>query len=125
MARVFAAALFLLSAVASAQDSPMAKVVTLLEDLKSKIETDGLEDQKVYDKFACWCEKTTARKAAMIESGKTNIESLSEKIISLKGKTSSYAADVAQLQKDIAGNQQGQADATAIRKKETEDYLSS
>ena len=39
------------------------KVVTLIEDLKAKIDADGATEQKIYDKFACWCESTTQRKA--------------------------------------------------------------
>jgi hypothetical protein len=35
----------------------------------------------VYDKFACWCEKTTASKAAAIEDAKVSIEDLSKSIL--------------------------------------------
>ena len=43
------------------QDTPVTKVVQLIQEMKAKIESDGKAEQKVYDKFACWCEKTTAR----------------------------------------------------------------
>merc|ERR1719178_395042 len=90
--------------------------------VKAKIEADGKAEQKVYDKFACWCEKTTARKAGAIEEAKTSIEELSEKVLNLKGKTATLKAEIAQLEKDISGNIEGTKEATTIREKETADY---
>ena len=39
--------------------------MTLIEDLKAKIDADGATEQKIYDKFACWCESTTQRKVPL------------------------------------------------------------
>ena len=47
--------------------SPVTQVVELIKELQAKISADGEMEQKVYDKFACWCEKTTDRKAKAIE----------------------------------------------------------
>merc|ERR1712224_347183 len=104
------------------KDTPVTKVVELIQEMKAKIEADGKAEQKVYDKFACWCEKTTARKAGAIEEAKTSIEELSEKVLNLKGKTATLKAEIAQLEKDIAGNIEGTKEATTIREKETADY---
>merc|ERR1719158_746189 len=116
----------LLSAVlvnaAAHQDNPVTKVVELIQELKAKIEADGKAEQKVYDKFACWCEKTTARKAGAIEEAKTSIEELSETVLNLKGKTATLKAEIAQLEKDISGNIEGTKESTTIREKETADY---
>merc|ERR1719185_37363 len=103
-------------------DTPVTKVVELIQEMKAKIEADGKAEQKVYDKFACWCEKTTARKAGAIEEAKTSIEELSEKVLNLKGKTATLKAEIAQLEKDISGNIEGTKTATTIREKETADY---
>merc|ERR1719451_193112 len=104
------------------KENPVTKVVELIQELKAKIEADGKAEQKVYDKFACWCEKTTARKAGAIEEAKTSIEELSEKVLNLKGKTATLKAEIAQLEKDVAGNIEGTKEATTIREKETADY---
>jgi len=103
-------------------DSPVTKVVELIQDLKAKITAEGKAEQKTYDKFACWCEKTTATKATSIEEAKTSIEKLSEKVLDLKGSTGKLTAEVAGLNKDIAANNQAQKEATEIREKETADY---
>jgi len=102
--------------------SPVDKVVELIQELKGKIEADGKAEQKVYDKFACWCEKTTARKAGNIEEAKTSIEELTQLILELKGKKSTLTAEVSQLEKDIAANEAAQKEATGIREKENADY---
>eukprot|EP00971_Amphidinium_carterae_P306851 6098051-Amphidinium_carterae.1 len=34
---------------------------------KERIKTTEKEELQMYDKYACWCEKTTARKAKAIE----------------------------------------------------------
>jgi len=106
--------------VASA--SPVDKVVELISELKAKIEADGKAEQKVYDKYACWCEKTTARKAGNIEEAKTSVEELTQLILELKGKKSTLTAEVKQLEKDIAANNAAQKEATSIREKENSDY---
>jgi len=122
--RVFALSLLCLASFATASNhlEPVGKVVELIQDLKQKILADGKAEQKTYDKFACWCEKTTAQKALSIEEAKTSIEKLSEKVLDLKGSTGKLTAEVAGLNKDIAANNQAQKEATQIREKETADY---
>jgi hypothetical protein len=108
--------------VQAARETPVTKVVGLINEMKAKIEADGKAEQKVYDKFACWCEKTTARKAGAIEEAKTSIEELSQRVLMLKGKTATLKAEIAQLEKDVAGNIDGTKEATSIRERETADY---
>merc|ERR1719463_876933 len=104
------------------KDTPVTKVVQLIQEMKAKIESDGKAEQKVYDKFACWCEKTTARKAGAIDEAKATIAEKSEAVLNLKGKTATLKAEIAQLEKDITANIDGQTEATGIREKETADY---
>jgi len=116
------ALLLVCGVVHAAKETPVTKVVGLINEMKAKIEADGKAEQKVYDKFACWCEKTTARKAGAIEEAKTSIEELSQRVLMLKGKTATLKAEIAQLEKDVAGNIDGTKEATSIREKETADY---
>merc|ERR1719158_1547971 len=118
----FAVLCLVLVAASEAATSPVDKVVELITELKSKIEADGKAEQKVYDKFACWCEKTTARKAGNIEEAKTSVEELTQLILELKGKKATLTAEVKQLEKDIASNEASQKEATGLREKENTDY---
>jgi chromosome segregation ATPase len=110
------------AAVANAAN-PVTRVVTLLNELKAKIEADGKGEQKIYDKFACWCEQTTARKAAAISTAKEHIEELTTEIQKRKGQLGSLSAELAQLKKDLANNQASQKDAKSLRTKENRGYV--
>jgi hypothetical protein len=107
---------------AAAKDTPIKRVVTLIEELKAKIEADGKAEQKTYDKFACWCEKTLARKAAAIDAAKETIDKTQREIIELKGRLGELGATIKQLEKEIAENEEARKEATEIREKENEDY---
>ena len=60
-------------------------MVELIKELKTKIEADAANEQKVYDKFACWCESTTARLADSITTEKANIGTQTTGILTAKG----------------------------------------
>merc|ERR1719271_1278902 len=121
--RVAVFAFALTSGIANAANqSPISRVVELIEELKAKVEADGKAEQKLYDKFACWCEKTLARKAADIDAAKETIEKTQQEIIELKGKLGEAGATIAQLEKEIAENEAARKEATEIREKESEDY---
>jgi hypothetical protein len=120
--RVVALLLASLSA-AKETESPVDKVVELLADLKAKIEADGRTEQALYDKYACWCEETTARKATAIEEGKSQIESLSQLILELNAAQGSDTATIAKLEKDIAETKDSIAKAEGMRKKEAGEYI--
>jgi len=112
----------LLSAGQSAAQSPVTKVVTLLNELEARIQGDGKVEQQSYDKTACWCEETLARKAKDIDDAKVKIEELQTLIEKLEGETATHGAEVAQLKKDIAANQAAQKEATEVRQSGNAEY---
>jgi len=103
--------------------SPVLKVLKLLNELKSRIEGDGKAEQQSYDKNACWCEDTLARKAKDMSNAKVKIEELSTLILKLEGETATHQAEMAQLEKDVASNQQSQNEATGARDKANAEYI--
>merc|ERR1719316_1124680 len=102
--------------------SPVEKVVELIKELKTKIETDGANEQKIYDKFACWCEETTSRKATAIIDEKQLIGTTTTKILTLKGKIATLASEVANCENHIAKNDESMKEETGIRTKENGEY---
>merc|ERR1719262_2134745 len=111
-----------IAAAVATKDDPVARVVVLIKNLQAEIEADGKAEQKTYDKMACWCEKTLARKAAAIDEAKEIIDKTQREIIELKGKLGELGASIKQLEKEIAENEEAQKEATEIREKENEDY---
>jgi len=91
--------------------------------MQSKINKDGLLEQKSYDKYACWCEDTMSRKAADIAAGKETIKKLQVLIEKLNADLAAIDVEIKQLQKDTAANIEAQNEATEIRDKENADYM--
>merc|ERR1719326_561972 len=114
---------FLCLGVVRASQGPVTKVVELIEELKAKIEADGKMEQTIYDKYACWCETTSARKANDIHTAMSDIKSLSTKILELKGLVATRTSEIAQDSLEINDNQQAQDEATGIRQKENAAYM--
>merc|ERR1719454_2078066 len=114
---------FLCLGVVRAAQGPVTKVVELIEELKAKIEADGKMEQQLYDKYACWCETTSARKANDIHTAMADIKSLGTKILELKGLVATRTSEIAQLSLEIQSNQAAQDEATGIRQKENAAYM--
>merc|ERR1719217_1860704 len=77
----------------------------------------------IYDKYACWCETTSARKANDIHTAMSDIKSLGTKILELKGLVATRESEIAQDSMDIQSNQKAQDEATGIRQKENAAYM--
>jgi len=107
---------------ATLDQSPISRVVGLITELKAKVESDGKKEQQSYDKYACWCENTLARKAAAISEAKDTIEKLQTEIEKLNGDLGAHGAEIAQLTKDLAQNAEAQKEANEVRDKETGAY---
>jgi len=95
--------------------SPVERVVILLKDIQTKTGNDGKVEQQVYDKFACWCEKTSLRKAQAIEKAQEDLRALGQEILKYKATVNVRTAEIATLEKEIKANKQEQADATQVR----------
>jgi chromosome segregation ATPase len=108
---------------ASDSASPVTKVVGLIKELKEKTIADGKAEQTIYDKYACWCETTSARKAKVIHEAHATIKSLASKILELKSLVTGLNNDIEHLSKQIQENQAAQDEATTIRTKENKAYL--
>jgi len=123
MKYALAAWLAALSIVANATKSPVERVVRLLEDLESKLELDGQQEQQMYDKYACWCEKTTARKADDIVTAQKQLRALGQTILSLKGRIATLTSEIAQLTAEIKAIEAAMEQATAQRQKSNGEWM--
>lgn len=106
----------------SASASPVERVVNLLKDLQTKTQNDGKVEEQIYNKYACWCEKTSARKGADIEKAQDDLRALGQTILKLKGKVATLTAEIEMLAANIKKNEEEQAAATSLRQKENEEF---
>jgi len=105
------------------KETPMARTVTLIQDLADRIKEDGKMEQESFDKYSCWCESTMQRKASDISAAKELITETNILIKKLKGDIASHEAEIEQLKKDIAQNFAAVKEAEELRRKEHEEYM--
>jgi len=80
MSSLLCKSFLLVTAASAASVTPVEKVISLLEDLKTESETEGSDEAKTYDAFACFCKSTTTSKSKSVTDGQDNIEQLSASI---------------------------------------------
>jgi len=88
-----------LAVVASAvarSDSPVAKVITLLEDLKTQVQSEGSAEATTYDTFACWCKSSTSDKSTAIKTSQDEIDRLSAEMQENSALMATKEADLAE-----------------------------
>merc|ERR1711972_817013 len=83
---------------------------------------DEKVEQQIYDKYACWCEKTTKRKADDINAANEQLRALGQTILSLKGRIATLSTQIGELTAEIADVEKQMKKATAIRQKENEEF---
>merc|ERR1719420_954406 len=104
-----ATALFLALAVAPASAritrvdvlGPITKVLEFIKELQTQTEEAAQAEQKEYDKYSCWCEKTLQEKAKEISELKEQIEKLTTGILKLSGLTQKLKAEIIGYKKEI------------------------
>merc|ERR1712066_517824 len=99
------------------------RVVKLLTTLKAGVESDGKTEQQIYDKYACWCEKTSKRKAADIVQAQEDLRELGQRILKLKGKIATRTAEIAELTENIKSNEAQQEELTTVRMKQNRAWM--
>jgi hypothetical protein len=115
--------LLLLLAAASAANEPgrVGRVVKLLNELKSNLERDAATEEKIYNKYACWCDNTASAKASGIDQAKADIRTLSSEILALRGERAATANDISTTATSIDGNEASTHELTLIRQKTSAD----
>merc|ERR1719197_1670150 len=109
---------FLLCGLVSAADvSPVEKVITLLEDLKSETEEAGKKEASTYDTFACFCKDTTMSKSDAIKEEQDNIDSFAATLEEQTGISNAKQALTEELAEMIKSLNQEMAEITERRER--------
>jgi len=113
-----------LSAVSSdvEKNRPVTKVINLLKDIIAQLEKEGEQDQEVYEQMGCWCTTNDKEKTKQINDGKGKIETLSHAIEDLSANSARLNAEIANLDKEVAKNEESLESATALRKKQLAEF---
>jgi len=120
-----AAVLLILSGFALASNvevSPVEKVITLLEDLKTESEEAGKKEASTYDTFACFCKDTTIEKSDAIKEEQDNIDEFAATLEEQTGISNAKQAETEELAEMIRSLDTEMTEITARREKEKAKY---
>jgi len=105
-----------------AKNRPVSKVITLLNDMSKQLETEAKEDQETFDTMMCWCETNDKGKTKAISDGESTIADLTAAIESFTALSSKLNTEIANLQNEVAANNDALEKATAVRQKELAEF---
>jgi len=105
-----------------AQVNPLSKDFQLIDDLKGKIVADGEAETKAFTEYARWCGSTSASVANEIEQSTAQGNKLTAKVTELDSDIEVGDTKVGDLSAAISKAESELKEATAIRKKEAEEF---
>jgi len=98
--------------------NPIRRVVTMLQEMQKSVEKEGATEKELYDKYMCYCDKTSAELGASIEAGNGKTSELTSQLEEDTAAKSQLDQDVSQHKADREEAQKSISEATAMREKE-------
>jgi len=108
--------LFFLSASAlelSAGENPIRRIVNLLQNMQKKIEEEGAEQEKMFEKFVCYCETNS-------EKLQKSVDDLTEQVPQHESSVKSKTELKAQIEEELVAHKQDREDAQSTVETSTE-----
>jgi len=106
----------------STQESPVERVLTLLEDLQKQVQEEGVAEAETYDKFACFCKDKSNAKVDSIATREADVKTLTADLKQLAAEHTELKADIKALHDDLAVFEADLKKMTEIREQEKAVY---
>jgi len=104
------------------KEYPVTKVINLLKDMQSQLQTEQETDQEVFDKLACWCETNKKEKSAAVDNAQSKISELVSTIEEKTAKSAKLTTEIEAVTEEVSKNEEALNQATAIREKELGEF---
>merc|ERR1719440_313204 len=111
-----------LGASVTVQEHPIAKVITMLEELASKAESEGKAEAVSFSKYQYWCKNSVKELSKAITEEKEKIDQLESTIEAKTKEKATLEEEIAVLEKQIAKMQAAAKEADEARDKGAELY---
>jgi chromosome segregation ATPase len=98
--------------------NPIRKVVTMLQNLEAKVQSEGAKEKELHDKYMCYCKNAGGTLAKSIADAEAKGPELVSAIEEGIGKLAQLKDDLKAHQNDRAAAKSAMAAATALREKE-------
>jgi hypothetical protein len=103
--------------------TPIQKVLQMMDGMLAKGKDEKHAEEVEFAKFHEWCDVVRMEKSRSIEEAKAQIQELAAAIDKAEADAESLSVEIAELAKQIIKLQADLDAATAVRKKEHEDYV--
>lgn len=107
---------------AQSGQNPIRKVVTMLQNMKKKVEEEGAQAEKMYKKFMCYCKNNQGLLEASVKAAGDKLPQLASELDSAKERYSQLDDEVKKLNQDVKVISDAIGRATSIREKESAEY---
>jgi len=101
---------------------PIMKIVKLLQYMNKQLNADLQDDKEVHELMTCFCDTNEKEKTKAIDDGNIKIEQLKSFLGEAAGKLAEMKVKRQDTKKELASDQKGLGDATAIRMKENKAF---
>jgi len=103
---------------ASGMMNPIRKVVTLLQNLQTKVQKEGEKEKDLYDKFMCYCKSGQGDLSTTIAANEGKVPAVGSDIKAAVQKLEQSKSDLSSAQSDRTAANGAIAEAKALRGKE-------
>merc|ERR1719401_237087 len=103
---------------ASGKDTPITRVVGLLENMKKQLQKDMDQDEALYKELSCWCNNGDYEKSEAIKASTAKIDELESSIESLTARSAELGTTIKDLEAEYAADKKALEEAKALREKQ-------
>jgi len=105
-----------------AEARPVMKIVNMLQDMNKQLQADLQDDKDVHELMDCFCDTNEKEKTKAIDDGEIKISQLKAFLGEAAGKLAEMKVKRKETKKELASDQKGLADATAMRMKDNKAF---
>merc|ERR1719409_716334 len=112
----------LLATGVEAKTSPVTKIVNMLKEMTTQLQTEQEQDDDMMETMKCWCETYDKEKTAAILAAEDSIATLKATSEEQGAAAAGFEAEVASLTTHLAQSEEALAQATEQRKKRLAEF---
>jgi len=107
------------------KESKMAavnKIITMMKELQTQVNSEGEDEAQMYNKFACFCKDTMKEKAEAIQDGEDSKDSLTADIGGLQSRREELDGEIKAAEQVITDTKKAMDEAQETRDTELKQY---
>merc|ERR1719171_2972970 len=94
----------------------------MLQNMQAKVTEEGEAEEKIYEKYMCWCKSGASDLSASIAAAEAKISSLPSEIEAAEAALTQAKETLKKAEEDRAAAKEAMAEATSIREKEASTF---